>query len=918
MALMLRSVILLLMIACPVLGQWSTGGTTGGKNRVSSGFDSTQFDAAVVVELPAAKTKIRMIDTTVTSTSVSRIVAFNLNDPNQLGRYNAEGELVSAFDQFRTAELNGSIWRSEGLLHPAQGFGIITNGQDTLSIWNGLTMAKILAYNPGANNALQDATPVATDLVFQDGVWWVTGTGGADVTAIDHWADAARKWDTGGDQRYNARLTSRNAASGWTVLNTVPATTSATDYALAVIRSPFSGLAGIDRLGRQRPYLVVGTSDAGEAASYNSSGTLSIYNIVSTADWQSVRAAGTGFIGTLDDGTKDYIIWQKSILPVSADDWNNYVNWNNGGSQAEDIRWPNATIITGVATLDGASVSGRNSYRFFAASDTGLYILDSKANDNTNGCKREITSKYVSPAMCGNALIAWSGGSSANVLDRTKPFTTDLSPTFTVDGGTPTGAYMTIDANDEGVRRVHATDYLLGTGDWTVSWTMLVNSEITSNKTVLDLYAGDDSDHLQVYVQASGDEIICRLTDDAFVSEDALSLLSATDDAVWRRFDWTRSGSSMLVYINGVVSGSGTVINATAALDVTTISIRSSGTPAVTNSMTNFVLTKTALSAETIASLYADDLRYVNSPTPDTLYSASQHRVKVNPISGQFLLMDTTRTTSVVEIHDKSGALIDTLVCTNCGRGRDADFIRIPGLDSTAMVFGGKLGYRVVAPDPRVSDLALASWPTWSANYIGNGPAVVDSTGHGDFWTLNDAVAAMNNVGQNFVRVMLGTYPAATISQAGMVIEGAGDTLTVFDGLAAAAGLTVSGADVTIRNLGAKTTPGGGSAFDAFSLASARLRGSFLTAMGSDDDCFAITANQMILTGIRAHRCDDVGILLTPMDNGMVAGEVQNQSGASVSLSAASDRNIIGPIRTDGAITDTGVGNVIISEETAY
>jgi len=315
--------------------------------------------------------------------------------------------------------------------------------------------------------------------------------------------------------------------------------------------------------------------------------------------------------------------------------------------------------------------------------------------------------------------------------------------------------------------------------------------------------------------------------------------------------------------------------------------------------------------------LYLRGVAATNSPAPDTLYSASQHRVKANPITGQFLLMDTTRTTSVVEIRDKHGALIDTLVCTGCGRGRDADFISIPGIDSIAVVFGGTLGYRVVTPDPRVVALAQASWPTHGARYIGSGPAIVDSTGHGDFWTLNDAVAAVNNVGQSIVQVLRGTYPTATVSQAGMTIEGAGDTLTVFDGLAAADGLTISGADVTVQDVGARTTPAGGSAFDGWSITGARFNGAGLRGLGSDDDCFVITGAEFRMQGILATRCDDVGLNFSAAaDNGMVSAHVKNQAGTSVVFSDGGSN--LYQLRTDGAITGAS-GNVNVgSSAVAY
>jgi len=897
---LLRSILVVLaLLVVPTHAQFAAGGTTGGKNRVSSGFDTTEFAAATVIELNAAKTKVRMIDTTVTSTSVSRIVAFNLHDPNQLGRYNAAGELVSAFDEFRTAELSGSIWRTEGLLHPAQGWGIVTAGQDTVSIWDGLNMTKVLAYNPGANNALQDATPVVTDLAFLDGVWWLTGTGGA------------------------ARLTSRNAGSGWTTMSTTPATVSATDYAIAVMRGVFSGLAGVDQFGRQRPYWTVGTIGGATTRIWDADASpLYLYDTSSVDSWGIAFArTDNGLIGVLSEATRDKIVWRYAPTSITADAWAADETWANNETGSEDLRWGNATVITYVDALNGASGSGRNSYRFYATADSGLYILDAKASDNTNGSKQEITNKYVSPVMPGSTVIAFAGASAANVAASSNPgFTVTGAVEYTSSSSVPGSHYVTFNSASEGLAVADQADFAMTTTMSMGVW-FHQTSDPAGDKGLFDQYDSDFTS-LQayaIYISDAGNAPTFTIRDAGGQTSVAGPAISSN---VWYYAVGTYDGATIRLYLNGalVASAAETGTIQDSGTNLALGCFMSSGAAALgfPGYISGAFLSSSVMSAQQIVDAYGSGLALINSPYPDTLYTASQHRVNINPISGQFLLMDTTRTTSVVEIRDKHGALIDTLVCTGCGRGRDADFISIPGIDSTAVVFGGTLGYRVVTPDPRVVALAQASWPTHGARYIGSGPAILDSTGHGDFWTLNDAVAALNNVGQNLVQVLRGTYPAATISQDGMTVEGAGDTLSVFDGLAAAAGLTISGADVTVRNLGARTTPGGGSAFDAWSITGARFNGEYLRALGSDDDCFVLGASILSLANIRAHRCDDDGLNFGVSLNSRITGEVQNQSGDAVEIGSSANNNLIGPIRTDGAIKDAGAGTVIISQETAY
>ena len=125
----------------------------------------------------------------------------------------------------------------------------------------------------------------------------------------------------------------------------------------------------------------------------------------------------------------------------------------------------------------------------------------------------------------------------------------------------------------------------------------------------------------------------------------------------------------------------------------------------------------------------------------------------MDPISHRVVLGDE----ATVEIRDSYGALLDTLKCTDCGTLADATLLSYPGLDSIAVAFGGSSGMRVVAPDPRAVDMAAFEWPLWSEYWIGNGPAVVDSTGYGHFWTDADALAAISNVSPMVSDVLIRT-----------------------------------------------------------------------------------------------------------------------------------------------------------------
>jgi len=177
------------------------------------------------------------------------------------------------------------------------------------------------------------------------------------------------------------------------------------------------------------------------------------------------------------------------------------------------------------------------------------------------------------------------------------------------------------------------------------------------------------------------------------------------------------------------------------------------------------------------------------------------------------------------------------------------------------------------------------------------------------------------NVGIPVIDLTRGTYAENVVLAAPITVQGVGDSLSVIDGGIAGAALTVSGADVTLRNIGAKTTPGGGTAYDPFVFTGARVRGEFLRAMGSDDDCFVNTSTGAMFSHLSLHRCDDDGLYLpgSTADNGQYSlVRVQDQGGNSVEILSGADNNLIVPARLDGEPADAGAGNTIIHNPTAF
>ena len=898
--------ILLLVLAFlqPVSAQFSTGGTRGGKTHIGAAFDTT------LLYRPA----VFFQDTTI-ALSVKNLVAVNLHDPAQ----------VWSYDAFRAAETNTSLWRTDAKRVPDVALLVSRTAGDSLS-WIDAMNPSVTAtrlYLKAASNVLGNVA--INDLAYLDGTIWLAQAG--TLAKIDELADQATQWTTSGQYDYAARMSSRNAASGYLLLNASPAIVNNTVNAVAAIRSPWLQDGHWDELGRQRQYWEIGTDGGQSRASYNALGTLSIYDDTATLDGASIAMTPGGQIVAVQLGTPDQIDWWYNTLRVTGDAAAANETWTNAGSGSEDLRWSNATVISDVAMLPGVSASGNNSPRVYAVADSGLYILDAKANDNTNGSKQEINARYVSPVMIGDVRVAFSGASTADPSGAAaagRQIMNQSAVAFVADAASPAGSYANFSAASSDYFYVKDNSTLTFTTAMSIAFWVNRTADSGAEEGLVTKWNVGGQQSWEFFISSTDDLVMYTKT--SGIIGNSGPIISAGSG--WHYVVGTYDGANQRLYVDGILvdadAQTGNLVDNDMPL---AIGAEYSGNPTYSNDdgfwyryfggrITGVSVSATVMTAQQIQDAYQRGLRMIQSPSPDTLYTAAVTDVTVNPYTGDLCLVHS----GSVEIRDKWGALVDTLMCSTCGTIADCDFFRIAGVDSLGggVAFGGSTGTRIVVPDVRAWDLAQAHYDY--TPYVIEQPAVVDSTGFGDFWTLDDAVAAVNNVGRNFVQVLRGTYPSATVSQAGMVVEGAGDTLTVFDGLAAAAGLTVSGADVTVRDLGARTTPGGGGAYDAFLFSGAtRLNGSFLRALGADDECFYIfNTNQLDLVDIAAHRCDDEGVLISNSDNNLVTGEVQNQSGTSVWIVSNSDANIVGPIRTDGAVDDDGTLNVIIAEETAF
>jgi len=322
----------------------------------------------------------------------------------------------------------------------------------------------------------------------------------------------------------------------------------------------------------------------------------------------------------------------------------------------------------------------------------------------------------------------------------------------------------------------------------------------------------------------------------------------------------------------------------------------------VDGSLTPPIIVRGVIPQSVIEAEYRRGMEAIQSPTSDLLPTLAVKTVEADP-SGQHVLVTTA---SEVTLMSQTGAVQDTFKCTGCGTLNHAVFGPNSVGDSLEIYIGGSLKYRRIGNEVSVEALAAREYQDRGVMF--GTPVVVDSAGYGDFWNIGDASAAMSVVKQFAGYIRRGTYAAATFAYPGQTWIGESDSLTVFDGGIAATAVTITGAHTNISNIAAKTTPGSGSAFDAFYFNAHDITGSNLRAIQSDDDCYIVNGERIMLTGLRGSNCDDEGMIVQAASDRSIFNRIfiKDQGGTSVQVDAGAVSNVIDTYQLDGSPTDAG------------
>jgi len=221
----------------------------------------------------------------------------------------------------------------------------------------------------------------------------------------------------------------------------------------------------------------------------------------------------------------------------------------------------------------------------------------------------------------------------------------------------------------------------------------------------------------------------------------------------------------------------------------------------------------------------------------------------------------------------------------------------VPGADSTGYAIGGTTGLRKFEPDPTVASAAAYSYPLWSENFIGSGPAIVDSSGTGDFWTWQDAINAMHNVGLTAIKAISQQIFKDPITEiyTGMRIDAANSLITNENDITKPAINITTGDSLILENIRAKTTTGAaGGNQHAVVIGSGSIGGIMRNALIIDSDNDGISApTATYWTYDNVHVLDSDG---NPLDSGPYAKIIGGYySGAATSLLTGVSQTLVSP-----------------------
>ena len=266
------------------------------------------------------------------------------------------------------------------------------------------------------------------------------------------------------------------------------------------------------------------------------------------------------------------------------------------------------------------------------------------------------------------------------------------------------------------------------------------------------------------------------------------------------------------------------------------------------------------------------------------------------------------------------------------------------GADSVGIVIATKTQTQIIQPDVNLEKMASSSLYHKEPILIGE-TVVVDSSGGGHFWTVDDAVDAAANGNRSNILITSGTYGPFDADQHGQTISGSGwgvgslsPSSVIIDGGTTDDAVEVTANNVTLRGLSVKTTAGGGNSFHGIRASSGASKfiiqynyiiGSDAIGISLEDggQNFGLLEGNYILNS--DGNCIDVGqgynriiantcygggggiLLYNSADGSTVVGNIVGNAN-TITLNAGADNNaVVGNTTDNSGVSNSGTGNSV-------
>ena len=890
---------MVMIMLSPALAQWSTAVVTGGAEHIGTAFDT--------VYAASNKLKVTFPDTTMTGYSGKRAIVWNLNDERWM----------HDLGKFRSEEKLNSYYPTLGQL-PTYGAAIISTAGDTTSLWDltNLAAGPWMVFRSTANKVFHTNT-VMNDVKMLDGIFYIATQGGTPYLGLVNFRDdEITSFSTTGFSRHWAKILAANTTAGSTLITQNLEIQNADVFSTGAFRDPFGNTLD----GWPQHHWMAGTSDgptvffpygdddAGDAVALNSLDGGMTSHGAAGGDHVDVVSFPRGGYFSINQQTPDRLTWNESQLNKATTAWNPDEYWSTSGTTGEDLAV--ATVMQTVTGFDRGLIN--DAPVAYLGSDDSFYILNANPQNNNESMKTLIDNGWQHPPELGDAVGAYALGDGSDGTPYNNTLTAVGNGAFVSGTGIVFGnAYSTTDnGTDSYLHHAGAagSEYNDGGGRSFSVW-VKTGDQSSEAKAVFGIREQTNPENM--YFQFSGTN--CYPSISSWAASQGSSSYNADSacDGEWHHYAG-RSVSSdkvhtvteyaMELWIDGKLADNNDTAETITLtnLDADTLTIGMRRNNGSYDRECNCLISQLAIYRSTNLSvkmiqaihkagraslgagidikggLHSADVDYTDAKRGSVI-SGDEDSLQIWTAIGPHLIPQSR--------HDPGSTL---------GSIQDATLIEIPGADSMGWLAVGTTGIRFVQPDVRIVDAS-----SWRSDYVQpkaviGGAVVADSSGkEGVFWHFSIAGQAAWWAEQNLVQLRAGTYPSGNFGAStwgnNMTLQGTGMQETtsldhawrgvsLVDGGALSA-IIIASANITIRDLVVRTTPGKGNDIRGISSTGSRLTIRDVACDGSDNDCFFTSGGEQFrMFGTKIFDADRWGVYMnTPnstIANNWVSGDV--------------------------------------------